>query len=225
MQQVSRVERFAAFCIERRKFVTTLILALTVVFAWFAAHVEIKTIFHDLLPKGHPFIEINDKYNERFGGPNIVSIMVEAENGDIFQPQVLERIKQVTDDLYLVPAINQFQVISLASRKIRSINSSTEGIETKPMMWPDLPPDQAAGLASLPPTVSTSDAMRFIKANSSKWVSEKFGRPFEWQKGYGAFSVSRKPGASWARSGCSSSLTSSKPRRASTWTPSPSSSR
>ena len=143
MQQISRVERFAAFCIERRKLVTTLILALTVVFGYFAAHVEIKTIFHDLLPKGHPFIEINDKYNERFGGPNIVSIMVEAENGDIFQPKVLERIKQVTDDLYLVPAINQFQVISLASRKLRSINSSTEGIETKPMMWPELPRDQA----------------------------------------------------------------------------------
>ena len=46
-------------------------------------------------------------------------------------------------------------------------------------------------LASLPPTVSTSDAMRFIKANSSKSVSDKFDKPFEWQKGYGAFSVSR----------------------------------
>jgi REP element-mobilizing transposase RayT len=46
-------------------------------------------------------------------------------------------------------------------------------------------------LATLPPTVSTSDAMRFIKANSSKWVSKKFNRPFEWQQGYGAFSVSR----------------------------------
>lgn len=143
MQQVSRVERFATFCIERRKVVASLILALTAVFGYFAAHVEIKTIFHDLLPKGHPFIEINDKYNERFGGPNIVSIMVEAEQGDIFQPKVLERIKQITDDLYLVPAINQFQVISLASRKIRSINSSTAGIETKPMMWPELPKNQA----------------------------------------------------------------------------------
>lgn len=46
-------------------------------------------------------------------------------------------------------------------------------------------------LATLPPTISTSDAMRFIKANSSKWVSEKFNRLFEWQKGFGAFSVSR----------------------------------
>lgn len=142
MQQVSRVERFAAFCVSHRKFVTSLILVLTVVFGYFAAHVEIKTIFHDLLPKGHPFIEINDKYNERFGGPNIVSIMVEAEQGDIFQPKVLERIKLITDELYLVPAINQFQVVSLASRKLRSINSSTEGIETKPMMWPELPKNQ-----------------------------------------------------------------------------------
>jgi hypothetical protein len=142
MQQVTRVERFATFCIERRRAVVAVILALTVVFAYFAAHLEIKTIFHDLLPKGHPFIEINDKYNERFGGPNIVSIMVEAEEGDIFQPKVLERIKQITDEMYLVPAINQFQVISLASRKLRSINSSTMGIETTPMMWPDLPQTQ-----------------------------------------------------------------------------------
>ena len=46
-------------------------------------------------------------------------------------------------------------------------------------------------LVSLPPTVDVSKAMRFVKANSSKWVSQKFGKPFEWQKGYGAFSVSR----------------------------------
>lgn len=142
MQQATWVERFAAFCIARRKAVVAVIFALTAVFGYFAAHVEIKTIFHDLLPKGHPFIEINDKYNERFGGPNIVSIMVEAEEGDIFQPKVLERIKQITDEMYMVPAINQFQVISLASRKLRSINSSTMGIETTPMMWPDLPQTQ-----------------------------------------------------------------------------------
>ncbi len=46
-------------------------------------------------------------------------------------------------------------------------------------------------LVSLPPNVRVSDAMRFVKANSSKWVTQKFGRPFEWQKGYGSFSVSR----------------------------------
>ena len=46
-------------------------------------------------------------------------------------------------------------------------------------------------LVSLPPTVSTSDAMQYIKANSSKWAGEKFDNRFAWQIGYGAFSVSR----------------------------------
>ena len=46
-------------------------------------------------------------------------------------------------------------------------------------------------LISLPPNVSVSDAMRFVKANSSRWMKERFGKPFAWQKGFGAFSVSR----------------------------------
>ena len=46
-------------------------------------------------------------------------------------------------------------------------------------------------LVLLPPNVSISDSMRFIKANSSRWIKERFGKKFAWQKGYGAFSVSR----------------------------------
>ena len=46
-------------------------------------------------------------------------------------------------------------------------------------------------LILLTPNVSISDAMRFVKANSSRWVKERFGKKFAWQKGFGAFSVSR----------------------------------
>ena len=47
-------------------------------------------------------------------------------------------------------------------------------------------------LANLSPTKSISDTIREIKANASKWRNEfpdNAGR-FEWQKGYGAFTVS-----------------------------------
>ena len=46
-------------------------------------------------------------------------------------------------------------------------------------------------LILLPPNISISDAMRFVKANSSRWFKERFGKKFAWQKGFGAFSVSR----------------------------------
>lgn len=47
-------------------------------------------------------------------------------------------------------------------------------------------------LLKIHPSFAISDTMRLLKANSSRWINEKqqtLGR-FEWQRGYGAFSVS-----------------------------------
>ena len=54
-------------------------------------------------------------------------------------------------------------------------------------------PDHVHLLISLRATISIADAMRVVKANSStgghaRWPEK---RPFAWQDGYGAFSVSR----------------------------------
>jgi REP element-mobilizing transposase RayT len=46
-------------------------------------------------------------------------------------------------------------------------------------------------LLSLPSTLAIAKAMQLLKGNSSKWISESFPplRNFEWQGGYGAFSI------------------------------------
>lgn len=44
-------------------------------------------------------------------------------------------------------------------------------------------------LISLPPVLPLAEAIQKLKANSSRWLGEN-GILFEWQKGYGAFSVS-----------------------------------
>lgn len=46
--------------------------------------------------------------------------------------------------------------------------------------------DHAHLLIRIPPTIALSDAVLEIKARSSRWM----GKTFEWQRGYGAFSVS-----------------------------------
>ena len=47
-------------------------------------------------------------------------------------------------------------------------------------------------LISMHPTLSISELVRVVKANSSKWTKEKWPQQaqFAWQEGYGAFSVS-----------------------------------
>jgi putative transposase len=47
-------------------------------------------------------------------------------------------------------------------------------------------------LTKLSPTLAIADVIRDLKSNSSKWISELPDTrcPFEWQKGYSAFTVS-----------------------------------
>ena len=49
--------------------------------------------------------------------------------------------------------------------------------------------DHAHLLFHLPPTLALSKAVYLVKANSSKWMKQ-FAKDFDWQEGYGAFSVS-----------------------------------
>jgi REP element-mobilizing transposase RayT len=48
-------------------------------------------------------------------------------------------------------------------------------------------------LASLPATLSLADAASAMKSNSSRWIHENIAQAagFDWQAGYGAFSVSK----------------------------------
>jgi REP element-mobilizing transposase RayT len=52
--------------------------------------------------------------------------------------------------------------------------------------------DHMHALLSLPGMMSFAKAVQLIKGGSSKWVNDTFRREkkFEWQEGYGAFSVS-----------------------------------
>ena len=57
--------------------------------------------------------------------------------------------------------------------------------------------DHVHALLSLPATMSFAKAVQLIKGGSSKWIHDTFAkyRKFEWQEGYGAFSVSASQAA------------------------------
>ncbi len=54
------------------------------------------------------------------------------------------------------------------------------------------PSDHVHMLVRLPADISVAECLRLVKANSSKWVTEKWPErsTFGWQAGYAAFSVS-----------------------------------
>ena len=52
-------------------------------------------------------------------------------------------------------------------------------------------PDHVHILLSQPATLSVAKSIQLLKGNSSKWIHDNFKehRDFEWQEGYGAFSI------------------------------------
>jgi REP element-mobilizing transposase RayT len=53
--------------------------------------------------------------------------------------------------------------------------------------------DHIHALVMAPPTLSPSEIAQYLKGESSKWIHEEFPklRGFEWQDGYGGFTVSK----------------------------------
>jgi len=137
------IERIAIFCIHKRAWVIGVLLALTLALSWSAMRIEVRTVFADMLPSNHEYVKTHERFKDTFGGSNMVTIMVEVDKGDIFQKPVLEKVRDLTLGLREVSAVNQYQIISLASKKLKEVRASTTGIETRPLMWPEIPQNEA----------------------------------------------------------------------------------
>lgn len=143
-EERSRILRISEYCIEHRIKVLVAMGIYTALCLILATGVQVKTVFEDLLPYRHPYMKVHNEFKGSFGGSNVVSIMVKVHEGDIFRLEVLSKIKEISNDLLRVSGVNEFQIISLASKKLRKVRAGTEGVDTKPIMWPYLPETQEA---------------------------------------------------------------------------------
>src|SRR5262245_61686394 len=108
--------RLAAWLVAPERLVVAAVLAETLAFAVFAARLEMDFHPGDLLPQGHPFIEIHNRFHENFGEANVLSVMIEARSGTIFTPEILNTIYRATEAVDRLPGVNHDQIDSLASR-------------------------------------------------------------------------------------------------------------
>ena len=111
----------------------------TFFFFYHALKIEMYTAFSDLLPKDHPYIRVHNEFWKTFGGANVVLISVEATDGDIFNPAVLEKVKKLTETIERIPGANNYQIFSIARQKVKDVRATAWGIEVQPVMWPDVP--------------------------------------------------------------------------------------
>ncbi|MFH1889010.1 MAG: MMPL family transporter [Candidatus Omnitrophota bacterium] len=111
-----------------------LCLIISLFFAYQLKNLSFETNLGDFYPLKHPYLKIQKRLNEIFGGLNQVSIALEAKDGTVLNPVTLDKVWRITNQLYLTEGINAARVVSLSARKVKYIEANEEGFVTEWMM-------------------------------------------------------------------------------------------
>ncbi len=130
--------RIAMAVLRHRGIAWLLFGAVTLFFAVGLKNVTLETVFSDLLPKDDPFIHVF-KDHPNFGNPLTYTIMVKNKEGDIYNPDTLQKVWNLTRDIDLTPGVDHDQILSIASSKARYATATPFGIDAQPLMGDSVP--------------------------------------------------------------------------------------
>ena len=133
--------RLASAMMRNRAISSLLLFVVTLFFAWGLQGVELRTIFSDLLPKNHPFVQTY-KDHPNFGNPLTVTVMIKAREGDIYNPATLQKVWDITRDIDLAPGVDHDQILSIATEKARYSRATPFGIDSQPLMGDRAPANE-----------------------------------------------------------------------------------
>jgi hypothetical protein len=135
MEAKSRVFRpLAEWVVTHRVAVIVAVLAITAFLATRIGTLQLDTNPDSWAPQKHPYVATTRLLKEVFGGTNVVVIGITPEQGDIYQPEVLAKIKRMQEGIEQIPHAVRHNIVSLAARKVKHITGGPEGMEVRQML-------------------------------------------------------------------------------------------
>ena len=129
-----KLERYAEWVVDHRRWVIAAVLALTAFFGIFAAKQQVIINPAAVVPAGHPYILATNAIEKVFGSKYLVVIGVTPASGDALQPAVIETVQRITQKLYGSPSVAKQTLLSLTSRQAKGIRGTAEGFEARPLV-------------------------------------------------------------------------------------------
>ena len=136
------MKKFPDLIIEKRIPILIIISLISLLFVYKVKDLKVHTKFADLLPQKHEYIKVHNSIRSQFGGANKIVIVLLVREGDIFNPTTLQKIKDITDELFYIPGVDRFKILSIAVKKIADMVVTSGGFNVQPLMWPTVPQTQ-----------------------------------------------------------------------------------
>ncbi|MFC5697465.1 RND family transporter [Pseudomonas sp. GCM10022186] len=151
-----------------RGLVILLSLLATLLLGWQAARLTVGSNFSQMIPQSHPFIlNYFDNADSLGGLGNAVRVVVENKQGDIYDPEYLEVLKEINDKVYLLPGVDRVYMKSLWMPVVRWTEVTDQGFVGGPVM-PENYDGAAPSLEQLERNVARGNLSGTLVANNAR---------------------------------------------------------
>jgi len=134
--------RYAGFVVRRPWTVLVLSLAASALVASGVGRLVVDLDPERSLPADDPYVSVDRRIREEFGGRNFVAIALVPRSGTVWQPAVLRAVHALTLELLDAPGIIRQNVVSLASPYLR-VPAERDGVLTADYLMREPPEDEA----------------------------------------------------------------------------------
>ena len=124
----------------------TVLTLITVVLGWQAAQLQPNAGWLKMVPQEHPYMQTFLEYYKDFGGANTVLVSMKVQDGDLYTPERLQKLQQLTDEVFFIPGVDRTRVTSILTPNIiyvEIIEGGMAGETVRPKNWGDGLPSQA----------------------------------------------------------------------------------
>ncbi len=151
---------WTAFVIRFRFLVIAACLLVTAGFASQIPRLQIVINSDNFIPQSNRYAKVGTEVEHVFGAKYTAVIGVTANQGTIYDPAILEKVRRITERLMNSPGVIKTNVLSLSARKAKSIEGVADGMVVRPLM--ESVPKTPEALAALKHAVAGNPAYQNV---------------------------------------------------------------
>ncbi len=137
------IEAYLRFLLRNKMLTIAVVTVLTAIFGFYCAKIRLHTDFFDFYPRQHEYIRFYNEFRRMFGSANIMSVILEVKDGDIYNPETLQKLDRITKYMVETKGVVPTQILSIAHPKVRSFSATEGTISIREIFYPTVPQTQA----------------------------------------------------------------------------------
>ena len=137
------MEGYVRFIVRHRRAVVVAVLVASALLATQLRYLHLDFRRRAQLPQEHPYVQVQNRIADLFGGETTIVIGIIPTDGDIFTADILRKIQRITRGLQALPNVVHANLLSIAADHVKAIRGNADALDVQPLLN-EVPEDPAA---------------------------------------------------------------------------------